>query len=57
MRAYVKKKKEEEEENEEEEKKYQALLIIKDKGTQVCSNSPRISASSHEKAGSFIGLD
>ena len=53
MRVYVIKKKKKEE---EEEKNYQAVLIMQDKGIQVCSNSPRTSASSSEKAGSFKGL-
>lgn len=37
----------------EEEKKYQAILIMQDKGIQVCSDSPRTSISSSEKAVSF----
>lgn len=37
----------------EEEKKYQAVLIMQDKGIQVCSDSPRTSTSSSEKAVSF----
>ena len=41
---------------EEEEKKYQALLIMQDKGIQLCSDSPKTSTSSSEKAVSFIGL-
>ena len=36
-----------------EEKKYQAILIMQDKGIQVCSDSPRTSTSSSEKAVSF----
>lgn len=41
---------------EEEEKKYQALLIMQDKGIQLCSDSPKTSTSSSEKAISFKGL-
>jgi len=52
MRVYVFKKYIEE----EEEKKYQALLIMQDKGIQLCSDSPRTSASSSEMAVSFKGL-
>lgn len=51
MRVYVLKKY-----IEEEEKKYQALLIMQDKGIQLCSDSPRTSASSSEMAVSFKGL-
>ena len=36
-----------------EEKKYQAILIMQDKGIQVCSDSLRTSTSSREKAVSF----